>query len=395
MPTTEGFPFRRLSVDHLVEGGSRVWWDLHQQFSPPLPYVFQLQVGKTGLPEATDWIDVGTPVTNGYFAIDDQKRNYGKRLEAHYRVKLAAGGQNFVSLPVHCEGQLDERSWVMAREILRKDALLNKYTAVEGWLLKRYRYGARCTRCIERTTGQITDSKCPLCKGTGFLVGYHPPVRMCVDMDPTTINELRNGAQVPGATQYNQVIAHVNSFPQLAMLDVWVDDNSDLRYAIDVIKHTAVIRGVPLLSDITMHQLPLTDVVYRIGVGGEDNDHPRNDLPTSGTGSVEVTHDYGGEDALAYQLADGCGIEGATILAFRKADYDAGLRTAAQAVASSTTLANGRWAYALQLDPGEYVLVYEQFPTYGPTPQPLTVAAVPCSVSSQSSQSFSSSFGSF
>jgi hypothetical protein len=218
-------------------------------------------------------------------------------------------------------------------------------------------------------------------------------VRMCVEMDPATINELRNGAQVPGATQYNQILMHVAAFPQLAAYDVWVDANSDLRYSIDVIRHTATVRGVALLSDITVHQLPLTDVVYRIGVGGETNDHQLNDLPTSGTGTVAVTHDYGGEDALAYQLGDGCGIEGATILAFRKADYDNGLRTAAYAVASSTTLANGRWAYALQLDPGEYVLVYEQFPTYGPTPQALTVQAVPCSASSQSS-SFSSSFGS-
>jgi Zn finger protein HypA/HybF involved in hydrogenase expression len=394
MPTTEGFPFRRLSVDHLVEGGTRVWWDLQSTFREPMPYVFQLQVGKTGLPDATDWTDVGTPVTNGYFAVDDQKRNYGKRLEAHYRVKLIANSVNYVSLPVHCEGQLDERSWLLAREILRKDALLDKYVSVEGWLLKRYRYGARCSRCLEPTTQQITDSRCPICKGTGFQVGYHPPVRMCIEMDPTTINELRNGAQVPGATQYNQVVAHVAAFPQLAAYDVWADDNSDLRYSIDVIKHTAVVRGVPLLSDITIHQLPLTDVVYRIGVGGEANDHPLNDLPTSGAGSVAVTHDYGGEDVLAYQLANGCGIEGATILAFRKTDYDNGLRTAAHAVASSTTLANGRWAYALQLDPGEYVLVYEQFPTYGPTPQALTVAAVPCSISSQSS-SFSSSFGSF
>lgn len=391
MPTTSSFPFRRLSVDHLIEGGSRIWWELDPAFRVAQPWYYQLQAGKTGLTTATDWVDVGSAVLNGYYAVDDQKRLYGKRLETHYRVVLTTGSRKYVSLPVHVEGQLDEASWLKARELLRKDTILDPLVSVEGYLIKRLRYGARCTRCLNTLTNEIEDSRCPQCRGTGYKVGYHPPVPLCIRMDPMTISELRNGTAAPGQTQYNTVTAHTNAFPQLALEDIWVDANSDLRFALDTIKHTAAIRGVPLFSQVTMHQLPFTDLVYTIPVGGEANDHPLSELPDSGTGSARIDHDTGGEDELAYTIDDGCGIAGATILAIPAADYANGLRTAANAVAASTTLANGRWAYAMNLDPGDYVLIFEKVGYFGPDTVEITVTVGDSSVSSTSS--ISSEFG--
>jgi hypothetical protein len=394
MTILQPFPFRRIVTDHLIEGGSRIWWSLVSTFRDAGPLTFQVQAGKTALPTATDWVDVGSPVTDGFLAVDSEKRLYGKRLETHYRIVLTdSAGQQYVSHPEPVEGFLDEKSWVTAREMVRKFELIDRFISTEGWLLKRRRYGPPCTRCLDPLSNTITDSKCPLCRGTGYLVGYHPPVRLCLKMEPQTIQELRNGAQPPGQTQYNTILTHVLAFPQLALEDIWIADHSDLRFAIDVIKHSAIIKSVPLISDVTMHQLPFTDIAYRIPVGDQPDDQLLGELPTAGTGSETVTHDYGGPDALAYQLPDGCGIEGATILAFRKADYDAGIRSPSLAIAATTTSANGRWEYALKLDPGEYILVAQKVGEYGPNASDLTVIASQQTVASSSSSA--NSFGAF
>lgn len=368
------YPFRRLAVDHMVDGVSRVWWELDPLFSDPAPHSFQLQAGNTGLPTATDWTDVGDPA-DSWYAEDEGKRLYGKLLYTHYRVSLTTAAGVYVSEPAPVWGILNEADWLRAREIVRRERLrLRLIAGQDGLLLKRKRFGVRCDRCLDTITNEVTDSRCPHCHGTGFKSGYHAPAPFqCWDLSPRSFVEKRNEATPPGHQNQIVVTARVVSAPALALEDVWVNGHSDERWFVQDVKHLAELRGVPLVTEVTLRLAPFTDAVYRIGVGGEPNDNVLSELPTVGTGSVRVSHDYGGQDALAYQLADGCGIGGATIRAFTQADYTAGLRDAAHAVATSSTAANGRWDFAMQLDPGSYVLVFEKLGECGPNATAITV----------------------
>src|SRR5690349_8798090 len=107
--------FDRIWVYHLVAGGSRVEWALHPKFVDPAPHTFQLQVGRTANPDADDWVDVGLPVTDGYYAIDDTQRVHGKTLWTHYRVKLTTSIGVYYSVPQPALGVLARREWLLAR----------------------------------------------------------------------------------------------------------------------------------------------------------------------------------------------------------------------------------------------------------------------------------------
>jgi len=406
MPGTEFYPFRRLAVDHMIVGTSRIWWEMHRDFLDPEPHIFQLQVGNTGLPNATDWQDVGTPVINGYFALDDEQRegNYGKRLITHYRVKLTTSKGLYVSMPVSTYGELNEKDWVFAREIVRKEGLRHDLVSREGYLLKRRRFGESCTRCLDPLTGEITDSNCPECGGTGFQSGWHPPVPLRLDMSPEVIVELRKATEPPGPSRPTDLKGRIRGFPQVNKEDVWIDAKSDQRWYLHEVYHMAEWRGVPLVVQVGMRLAPYTDYVYKIEIGGEDAEFNTSDLPTTGNGDVRVDHDYCEPDYLQYTDAEGCGIVGATILAFTKEDYDAGIRSSERAVATSSTTANGRWAFAMLLcQCVDYVLVFEKTGCYGPdtieiTPTPecqssicSEVSSVSSEISSESSQISSSS----
>ena len=57
------FAFALVHVSYLIRGGTRVMWQLIPEFNDPLPWTFQLQVGKTG-GDDDGWEDVGLPIEN-------------------------------------------------------------------------------------------------------------------------------------------------------------------------------------------------------------------------------------------------------------------------------------------------------------------------------------------
>jgi hypothetical protein len=388
---TQPYPFRRLIVDQMIRGQTRLWWQMHPDFNDPGPHIFQLQFGRTGLATAVDWVNVGLPIDNAYYATDDMQRDTGMVITAHYRVTLTTSAGTYVSAAVNPTGFLTEQDWVLAREIIRKERLRFEKVGCEGTLLKRMRYGAKCTNCRDALSDEVTNSDCQICNGTGFKVGYHAPSPIhCFDITPQAFDEQQD-SDATGTTRADPVIqARVLGFPALQRFDVWINNYSDERWIIHSIQHLAMLRSVPLVSQVRMHLAPFTHQIYRVEIGGEPAEREGPVLPGVGLGSVSVDHDYGGTDELVYQDATGCPISGATILVFTKAVWDTAqpaIPDTTLACASSSTMANGRWSYALQLDPGEYVLLFEKLGYFGPDSAALIVTP-PITSSSSSSGSF-------
>ena len=373
------FPFRRVAVDNMIRGVTRVWWQLEPGFNDPGPYVFQLQFGNTGLRDSPDWHNVGSPVLDGYVAYDDAWRNSASDLLTHYRVTLTTDKDIYVSQAVSCFGELAERDWVLAREVLRKEQLRHKYVSVSGFLLKPYRFGRPCRRCRDELTGEVIDSNCPICNGTSFEVGYHPPLAMqCWDLSNQTISEHQDD-QLKGTTRENaEVTARVIGFPTINRNDIWVNGDSDERWLVHEIEIAAAMRGVPLIYNIKMGLIPFSSPIYAIevGGGGEPPERPGPTPPQIGCGLIPVDHNFNAPDYLAYADATGYTVEGADVYVFPKDIFDAAYPDhpdRADAVASTTTRANGRWTDTLMLDPGNYAVLFEKPGEYGPNAQYITV----------------------
>jgi hypothetical protein len=376
MPQSRIFPFRRVSVDHMVRGTTRVWWQLERTFNEPGPYVFQLQLGKTGLRDAVDWVNIGPPVVNGYTASDPEWREAGYDLLDHYRVVLTTPTSVYVSQAANCYGDIPEKDWLIAREIIRKEQLRFKYVAVPGYLLKPFRFGKMCRRCRDQLTQEVLDSDCPVCNGTGFEVGYHPPLSLqCWDLSTQTIQEDVD-AQFKGMTRNNPYItARLVGFPAINKSDIWVNGSSDERWLVETIQIAAAIRNVPIVYQVKMGLLPFSNTAYAIEVGGEPAERVGPTLPVEGCGAVPVDQNYGGNDRFVYKTEDGCPIHGASIRIYEKSVFDvSGFETPENlALGVTSTTANGRWAQSIALDAGQYAIVYSKLGEYGPDVDFVTV----------------------
>ena len=379
MPTTESFPFTRLLVDHLLYGLTQVWWELHPNFLDPFPHLYQLQFSPAGVPNDSAWENVGNPVENAAALPDPERRSFGVLSTSFYRVLVTTPLRTYVSLPVAALGKLSAKDWQLAREIVRKEQLRHRLVSRPGVLLKRRRSGPPCPRCRDAMTDAVTTSRCPLCLGTGFLPGYHAPIpAYFCDIAEEQQTERRGGAaENPGEWSMQRAVAKARLIgcPVANIEDVIVETATDRRWRIVERQPAATIRGVPIVVAAVLAAIPFSDPVYQVEVGGEAPEYLTPPLPVRGCGSVEVTHDYGGADRLAYITPEGRGIPGATISVYAAARYDQGFRGPEEIIAQTTTDGNGRWEYALRLDPGQYVLIYSRKGAYGPDRVDLTVTA--------------------
>lgn len=256
--------FSRLLVDTLIEGGTRVTWELSDEFAEPGPYVFQLQVSLHGVPTATDWTPVGAPIGNVNFAIDDTKRVYGQTQFTHYRVCLQTGNQVHFSKPVRAwEGSLNFRDARLAKEIARQERVNFREGGVEGFFLKRKLFGEPCT-CLDFQTEEIRNAECDLCYGTGFDGGYWPAVE-CVYaiVDPRTRHEELDGGQARGTINDIRVNARMLAQPFMNEEDVWIDKMSDNRWFIHRIQHIVERRGVPVVAMVELRHAPYSHKIYQ------------------------------------------------------------------------------------------------------------------------------------
>jgi hypothetical protein len=266
--------FTQVRVDFAVAGGSKVYWELGCNFNEPLPYFFQLQVAHQGLSDyqrdgtgrSDDWENIGGQLVNAFSAYDNRERAFGKTADVHYRVKLTtAAGNVYYSDPVSVLNGLDKRDWNIVREMIRKERLrFRKQVGQEAYLLKAIRYGPQCPACVDPITGEVTNSQCQTCYGTGFAGGYFPPFNTYVAIEPEQTREALNPQTNMSAPV--AVPGRVLAEPQVYSLDVFVMKHSDKRYYVHPVSVAAQVRGIPVVLQVELRLAPFSDVVYSVPV---------------------------------------------------------------------------------------------------------------------------------
>lgn len=261
--------FDRVVVSYLTVGFTRVMWELLPTFTDPSPLTFQLQVGTTANNDATDWEDVGLPVTDQYSAYDDEQRVWGNVRWTHYRVKVTSPRRMSLSDPVDGMGTLDRRHWRIALELVRARLAAYRYGpgGQEGYLFKRRVTGQPCSKCRDYQTEEVRRPDCPSCYGTGFECGYYFPTS-CVwaELSPRKTRVHLDGGQARGTINDVVVTADMVMTELLGENDVWVAARTDDRYFVHTVANTVEVRGHPVTARVELRPVPFSSSIYSIVV---------------------------------------------------------------------------------------------------------------------------------
>lgn len=256
----------RITPNYL--GGFLYSWEIGGSFDDPPPWSFIVQRGPT---QEGPWEDV-SPVLKNVLAWRDEggKYLYGKNNVLYFRIVIRTSRRQYASHPIQPYGDLPRREYLLAREIMRREALRARVLAgVECDLYIRSTFGPKCTFCIDPVTGDVRDANCKKCFGTGRYPAYFGPHRMMLSFSPDVAHHKDNATDGTHEKRTFEALAIGN--PVLKKGDVIVDTARDKRYVIGVASVVSEVRRVACLQKVGFDEAPLSDPIYRIGQEDEDD----------------------------------------------------------------------------------------------------------------------------
>lgn len=260
-------PFKRLLVEaqfnYITNRAILVQWALNPAFDEPGPYSFKLQRGRSANDD--QWVDIATVVDQPW--LYDNNPVFGQfDYSTFYRVILTDGkGVIYQSQAVGRDVSWQHYDWRLAKEIIRKETLiLRKKGGTRGVLLKRRIWGDPCTLCVDPSTNAIHNSHCPQCYGTGYIGGYYAPFDYWTLFNPSQrLKRLTNEGLTTAVMETVRALA----YPSPEQNDVWVQVNPDRRFRIQSdVEIVARHRGVDLLVNLRLLELPQSDIIYTVPV---------------------------------------------------------------------------------------------------------------------------------
>lgn len=261
-----------------------IHWEMKGNFSPDGSVDFYIDKARSG----GEWEEVAGPITDDCNYIDPVRWNWNKDMNTFYRVRYDSdGGGNWVySVPVRSIGNWSREDFILARELARKELLSYVKLGLPGVILKRREWGTTCTECADYDTDEPVDGQCEVCFGTGIVDGYYAPIPLTVN--PVGRSHLMQRTDLALQDDTKRVVRCV-AYPTLIKEnDLWLDSNNGTRWVVRGVKDVTEIKGVPIIYQLTLHRIPMTDVIYK---EPEGNDKATEEPVVVTTGTEHTWYD--------------------------------------------------------------------------------------------------------
>lgn len=153
------------------------------------------------------------------FYKDTSTQDVSKFNRSWYIVEAALpDGRRVQSQPTTWGGRRLPFVEIRAQEIQRREwLLLNRFTGVQSYILRRKTYGKRCSNCWNYDLQKVVKDKCPVCMGTSFEGGYFQAIRTLLQYD-TNPNDIE--MTYFGKWESNELMAWTIAFPEMRARDL-------------------------------------------------------------------------------------------------------------------------------------------------------------------------------
>lgn len=123
--------------------------------------------------------------------------------------------------------------------------------------------GDKCPRCLDPITGEVLDSHCAECLGTGIIGAFHGPYDSWGTFSQSQIHEKHGQAGNMEDTRIHQ-LRMLGSWSGLRRDDLVIDTPSQRIYVIIKQTNLAALRRVPLAIQFEVHELDPGSIVYKL-----------------------------------------------------------------------------------------------------------------------------------
>jgi hypothetical protein len=256
MLTIKNIEVKSLSVDHLD-----LFWEIGDTYEDPHDYTFTVERSESAM---GPFDQISEPFSDKYFFRDVIVGLFHKWRQHWYRIKITKKSDSSESYSdvVSLSAPPD----LIANEVRRLELLLmREHIGRACWMFPRRTWGQRCPDCWDRVTGSRLRDQCEACYDTGYAKGYLDPILQVIQFDPSP--KADQPLQV-AKTQQQDSSARAPYFPPLKPNDIIVEAENR-RWRVIHVSTTQRLRAV-LHQEIRLHDIPKTDIEYRLPVRVED-----------------------------------------------------------------------------------------------------------------------------
>ena len=254
-------PFTQAHVRPHYADGFLFSWELSQSFHDAGPW--RAFVEQAPSPDGP-WQALSPELTRTCRWTAPGGLRVGKDPVLYFRIRLVTASASYFSPVITPYGELNRREYLIAREVIRKEILHMRTLAgvmTRVWLVSTF--GPRCRYCIDPISGDVRDSACPHCMGTGRDPAYYGPYDVWTSFSNEQ-RQLQMKGDGLGTVAPSPFTVRLAGGPQMKKNDVVIDPGSDTRYYVDAVQTAAELRRVPLVQLLQVHEAPTTDIVYKV-----------------------------------------------------------------------------------------------------------------------------------
>jgi hypothetical protein len=251
----------RLRVRSLDVDFHEISWRLASTTEDIFDYTFQ--VLRSEAPEGP-FEPISEVFEDQYLFIDNQVRRGHSYRQLHYKILVTqkSTGDTKEFGPASQGPEAD----LVATELRKHmNILFREFIGRRCWVFPVRTFGQRCSECWNDTLQKRTKSGCLSCYDTGFVKGYHRPVEAWISIDPNPSSEQNTSV---GPLQQSTTTARMGYWPPVKPRDIIIEAENN-RWRVNTISTTQQVRAA-VHQELGLHQIPKTDVEYRIefDIGG-------------------------------------------------------------------------------------------------------------------------------
>jgi hypothetical protein len=237
-------------------------WELPKLNTIGKPWRFWVQESPTG---RDSWVDISPEITNFMRFSEDYREKFRPDRKPYFRVRGILNDTECFSNVRDAYADLGRRDFLLVREIYRKELLqMQKMAGTPLTVWMQMKEGAPCTKCLDPITGEVLDSHCEECLGTGVIGAAHGPYDTWGTLSQTQSHEKSDqGGSGVTDTRVHQ-LRMLGSWSGLERDDLVIDTPSQRIYTIDKVVDLAELRRVPLAIQFEVHELQMDDIRYKL-----------------------------------------------------------------------------------------------------------------------------------
>lgn len=250
-------PFTSITCSVRWDNARVVSWTMMPNGNYPEDFTLQVENSRAGGP----WEVLATGLEGSCSYIDTRKRNYNKRLNECYRIRLtsASTGEDYVSDVVDAGNHKAYPYSADAENVIKQAQSQIEESGCSGRLLKKRLWGQPCPLCVDFSGQSTVNEHCPRCLGTGIDGGYFPGIPLWIIKDSISTNETTSEL---GYVQGETVTGRCIAYPFIEPGDVWAEDYTNKRFVIAKAVPSASFRQTALVYSIELHKVELNDVLH-------------------------------------------------------------------------------------------------------------------------------------